>query len=152
MITFFFSFTLEMFGEFPEAAVDGFDFFSDLFTDEDNFNSPSRGPGIQPSAPNESEDTPEQGIKSDRWNDDVLDMDDSDTDTVFRFDGEGETLQIGISEALGEDSVIIPHSPVANGQATTLAGRANFFLAHTYTDHLVGAHPFNVLSQWSRIF
>lgn len=111
-----------MFGELPETAVDGFDLFSDLFTDEDDFNSPSRGSGIQSSASNESEDKPEQGIKNDIWNDDVLDMDDSDTDNVFRFDGEGESTQIGTSEALGEDSVIIPHSTVANGQATMLAG------------------------------
>ncbi|KAF8499812.1 Spo11/DNA topoisomerase VI subunit A [Russula emetica] len=105
------------------AAVDGFDFFSDLFTDEDDFNSPSGASGIHPSAPNESGDKPEQGIKTDRWHDDVLDMDDSDTDIVFRFDAQGgsstDTTQIGISEALGED--IILHTAV-NEQATTPAG------------------------------
>jgi hypothetical protein len=138
----------------PETAVDAFDFFSDLFTDEDNFNSHSRGSGIHSSAPNESEDKPEQGIKNDSWHDDALDMDDSDTDILFQFDGEGEglstgTTQIGISEALGED--IIPHT-AANGRATMPAGCADFFLTHTSADHLEGAHPFNALRQWSRIF
>jgi hypothetical protein len=139
--------TLEM----PETAVDGFDFFSDLFTDEDDFNSPSGESGIHSSAPHDPEDKPERGIESDRWNDDVLDMDDSDTDIVFRFDGQGErsstdTTQIGISGALGE--VVIPHT-VANA---TPAGCRDFFLTHTSTDHLEGAHPFNALRQWSRIF
>ena len=142
----------------PETAadVDGFDFFSDLFTDEDDFNSPSGGSGIHSSAPNESEDKPEQGIKIDRWHDDVLDMDASDTDIIFRFDGQGEgsstdTTQIGINEALGE--VIIPHTAAnASGQATTPAGCTDFFLTHTSTDHLKGAHPFNALRQWSRTF
>ena len=107
----------------PETPVDGFDFFSDLFTDEDDFNS--HWSGIYSSAPNESEDKPEQGIKNDSWHDDALDMDDSDTDIIYQFDGEGEgTTQIGISEALGED--IIPHT-VANGRATTPAGCVNFF-------------------------
>ena len=140
--------------EMPETAVDGFDFFSDLFTDEDDFSSHSGGSGIHSSAPNESEDKPEQGIKNDRWHDDVLDMDDSDTDIAFRFDGQGEgpstdITQIGISEALGED--IIPHT-VANGRATTPAGYTDFFLTHTSTDNLEGAHPFNPLRRWSRIF
>lgn len=109
----------------PETAVDGFDFFSDLFTDEDDFDSLSGGSGIHSSVPNESEDKPEQGIKTDSWPSDVLDMDDSDTDIIFRFDGEGEdTTQIGISEALGED--IIPHTST-NGQATTPAGCTDFF-------------------------
>jgi hypothetical protein len=133
--------TLEM----PETAADGFDFFSDLFTDEDDFNSLSGGSGTLSSVPNESEDKPEQGIKNDRRHGDVLDMDDSDTDIIFRFDGEGEdTTQIGISEALGED--IIPHTS-ANGQATTPAGCTDFFLTHTSTDHLEGPHPFNALRQ-----
>ena len=121
-----------MFGALPETPVDGFDFFSDLFTDEDDeddSNSPSGGSGIHSSAPIESEDKPEQGIKNDGWKDDVLDMDNSDTDTFFRFDGEGEglspdTTQIGVSDALGED--IIPHTP-ANGQAPTPAGCTDFF-------------------------
>ena len=103
----------------PETAVDGIDFFSDLFTDEDDFNFPSGGV---------SEDKHEQGIKNDRWHDDVLDMDDSDTDIIFRFDGQGkgstDTTQIDISEALNED--IIPHI-AANGQATTPAGCSDFF-------------------------
>jgi len=108
--------------------VDNFDFFADLFTDEDDLNSPS---GIYSSPPNELDDKPEpeQGIKNDRWHDDVLDMDDSETDVLFRFDGQGEasstdTTQIGISSALGED--IIPHT-AAKGQATTPAGCTNFF-------------------------
>jgi hypothetical protein len=136
--------TLEM----PETAVDGFDFFSDLFTDEDDFNSLSGRSGIHSSVPNGSEDKPEQGIKSiknDRRHGDVLDMDDSESDIIFRFDGEGEdTTQIGISEALGED--IIPHIS-ANGQATTPAGCTDFSLTHTSTDHLEGPHPFNALRQ-----
>jgi hypothetical protein len=140
----------------PETAavVDGFDFFSDLFTDEDDFNSPSGGSGTHSSAPNKSEDKPEQGIKVDRWHDDVLDMGDSDTDIVFRFDGQGERLsthptQTGVSEALGED--IVPHT-AANGQATTPVGYTDFFLTHVSTDHLEGAHPFNALKRWLRIF
>jgi hypothetical protein len=133
----------------PETT--GFDFFSDLFTDEDDLDSHSGGSGIHSRAPNESE---EQGIKSDGWHDDVLDMDDSDTDIVFQFDGQGEgsstdIIQIGISEALGED--IIPHT-AANGRAITPAGCTYFFLTRTSTDHLQGAHPFNALRQWSRIF
>jgi hypothetical protein len=138
----------------PETAVDGFDFFSDLFTDEDDFNSHSGGSEIYSSAPNESEDKPEQGVKSDGWHDEVLDMDVSDTDIVFPFDGEGEgsstdITQIGIGQAPGED--IIPHT-AANGRATTPAGCADFFWTHTSTDQLEGAHPFNALRQWSRIF
>ena len=114
----------------PETAVDGIDFFSDLFTDEDDFNPPSGGSEIHSRAPNESEDKHEQGIKTDRWHDDVLDMDDSDTDITFRFDGQGKGLestditQTGISEALGEDT--IPHT-AANGQDTTPAGCTDFF-------------------------
>ena len=104
--------------------MDGFDFFSDLFTDENDFNSPSGGSRIHSSAPNESEEKPEQGIKNDRWHDDVLDMDDSDADIYFRFDGQGEgSSRIGVSEALGED---IPHTSV-NGQATMPAGYTDFF-------------------------
>ena len=79
------------------AAVDGFDFFSDLFTDEDDFNSHSGGSGIHSRAPNESEDKPEQGIKNDRWQDDVLDMDDSDTDNISRLDGQGESSPTDIT-------------------------------------------------------
>ena len=132
--------------------MDSFDLFSDLFTDEDDFNSHSRGSRIHSSAPNESEDKPEQGIKNDSWLDDALDMDDSDTDILFQFDGEGEsmdTTQIGISEALGED--IIPHT-AANGRAITPAGCADFFLTHISTDRLEGGHPFNALRSWSRVF
>jgi hypothetical protein len=143
--------------EMPEttAAVDGFDFFSDLFSDDDDFNSPSRGSGIHSSALNESEDKPEQGIRNDRWHDGVPDMDDSDTDILFRFDGECEgsstnITQTGISEALGED-ILIPHT-TTNGQATAPAGCTNFFWTHTSTDHLEGARPFNALKRWSRIF
>lgn len=111
----------------PETVV-GFDVFSDLFTDEDDFNSPSGRSGIH-SSPHESQDKPERGIKSDGWHDDVLDMDDSDTDIVSRFDGQGEgsstnTTQIGISESLGED--IIPHT-AASGQPATPAGCMGFF-------------------------
>jgi len=137
----------------PETVVDGIDFFSDLFTDEDDLNSTSRESGIHSSAPNHSEDKPQQGIKNDRY-DDVLDMDDSDTDIFFPFDGQGKgsstnTTQIGISEAPGEDT--LPHTAV-DGQATTPAGCTDFFLTHTSTDQLEGAHPFNALRQWLRIF
>jgi hypothetical protein len=94
-----------------ETAVDRIDFFSNLFTDEDDFNAPS-GSGVHSSAPNESEE-------NDRWDDHVLDMDDSDTDIIFRFDGQDTDItQI--------DQDIIPHT-VANGQVTTSAGCTNFF-------------------------
>lgn len=112
----------------PETVVD-FDFFSDLFTDEDDFNSPFGRSGIHSSS-HESQDKPERGIQSDGWHDDVLDMDDSDTDIVFQFDGQGEegsstnTTQIGISEPLGED--IIPHT-ATSGQPATPAGCTDFF-------------------------
>ncbi len=109
--------------------MSGFDLFSDLFTDSDDFNFESPSGGSHLSAPNGSEDKPEHAIKNDEWHDDVLDMDNSDTDSVSRLYGEGEgssmeTTQIRISEAVGED--IIPHAP-ANGQATTPAGCMNFF-------------------------
>lgn len=129
------------------GPVDSIDFFLDLFTDEDDFNSPSGGSGIHSSA---SEDKHEQGI-----NIDVLDMDDYDTDIIFQFDGQGkgsstDPMQADISEVLGED--IIPRT-ATNGQATTLAGCTDFFwLTHIFTDHLEGAHLFNALRQWSRIF
>lgn len=111
----------------PETAVDDTDFFSDLFTDDDDFNSPSGGSGfhssIKLSVP--TEDKPQQGLKNDSY-DDVLDMDDSDTDIVLRFDGQGkdssaDITQIGIDEALGEDT--LPHT-AANGRA---AGCTDFF-------------------------
>jgi hypothetical protein len=116
--------------DMPDIAVDGIDFFSDLFTDEDDLNSTSGGSGIHSSAPNHSGDKSQQGIKNDR-HDDVLDMDDSDTDFFFPFDGQSkgpstDTTQIDISEALGEDSDTLPHT-AANGQATTPAGCTDFF-------------------------
>ena len=98
--------TLDM----SETAVDAIDFFSDLFADEDDFNAPSGESGVHSSVQDD-----------DRWND-VLDMDDSDTDIIFRFDGQG--TDITRIEALGED--IIPRT-VANGQDTTSAGSTDFF-------------------------
>jgi hypothetical protein len=117
--------------DMPESAVVGIDFFSDLFTDEDDFNSPYpyEESGIRSSAPNESENKYEQGIEIDGWHGDVLDMDDSDTDSIFRFDGKGkgsstDTTRVGISEVLGQD--IIPHT-AANGQIITPVGYTGFF-------------------------
>jgi hypothetical protein len=126
-----------MFGSLPETAADGFDSLADFLTDsDDDFNSPSGRSGIRSSAPNESEDKPEQAIKYDRWHDDVLDMDDSDIDGVSRLDGECEdssmeTTQIRISEVLSED--IIPHTP-PSGRPTKPAGCVDIsFDAYIYT-------------------
>ena len=123
-----------MSGSLPETASGGYDSFLDLLADSGDFNSPS---GIHLGAPNESEHRPEQPIKNDRWNDYVLDTDDSDTDNVSRFDGVCEpssmrATQIRIREALDVD--ITPHTPV-NGQATKP------ILTHTSTDCLEGTYP-----------
>jgi hypothetical protein len=148
--------TLEMFGLLPETAGDGYDSFSDLLADSGDFNPPSGGSGIHSSAPDESEDRPEQPIKNDGWHDYVIDMDGSDIDNVSQLDEECEwtsmrTTQIRItdSEALDED--FTSHTPV-NGQATKPVWCAGLFLTHTSTDCPEGTHPFSASRQWSRIF
>ena len=116
-----------MFGLLPES--DGHESFSDLLADSNDFNLSPGGSRVHSSAPNESENRPEQPIENDRWHDYVLDMDDSDIDSTSQLDGECErtsmrTTQNRLRKALDED--FTSHAP-GNGQATKHVWCAGLF-------------------------